>query len=313
LAGETILVIDDTEDTRDFIVKYVLEPAGYRILTAKDGEEGLRVALQHRPDLILLDMNMPRLDGKEVLKRLQAEQIESAIIFMTAHGSEDVAIEVHRMGVRDYLRKPFYPEELLDSVDKSLTEGRLRKEKEALTRRVLQSNIELQHRVQELNILYTIGKSVTALLPMHQLLPRIVDAAIQMTHADEGYLILLDIANGKLICKAQKRHHNSRAIAASDDIRDPLALHIIQTNQALVFDMDKLKALTGSVPAPLSGGIISAAYAPLTIKDKVIGALGVRNTKHESGAFAAHHAALLSALSDYAAIAVENARHSTSG
>ncbi|MBC8097956.1 MAG: response regulator, partial [Armatimonadetes bacterium] len=300
MAGETILVIDDTEETRDFVVKYVLLPEGYKVLTARDGEEGLRTALSALPDLILLDMNMPRMDGTVVLQKLFEQGADIPVIFMTAHGSEDIAIEVHRLGVRDYIRKPFYPEEMLISIEKNLSEVRLKREKEALTRRVLLANQELHNRVQELNILYGIGKSVTAMMPMAQLMPRIVEAALQLTRAEEGSLLLVE--KGKLICRAQKLHTSTRATLTREAITDTIAQHVVQTGQAALVDPNKLTHNLPNLPR-------NAAYAPMLLKDAVIGVIGVRNVTPAAAAFTQHQAALLSALSDYATIAIENARN----
>jgi class 3 adenylate cyclase/DNA-binding response OmpR family regulator len=300
LANETILIIDDTEENREFVVKYVLEPEGYNTLTAKDGEEGLKMALRYKPDLILLDMNMPRMDGRAVLEYLYEHRIEIPVIFMTAHGSEDIAVEVHRMGAQDYIRKPFYPEEMLKIVENTLTRINLTREKEALTRRLIQANQELQNRVQELNVLYSIGKSVTAMINMNQLLPRIVEASAQITNADEAYLLLLE--DEKLMCRSARRHNAGRAKPMNEEIRDVIAAHIIKTRQSAVIDPEKFRLKLNPMPT-------SAAYTPLIIKDKVIGALGVRNVVIGKPIFTNHDAALLSALGDYAAIAIENARN----
>src|SRR5690606_12865627 len=155
---------------------------------AKDGKEGLDMALQHRPDLILLDLQMPRMNGITVLQNLARHNADIPVVLMTFHGSEEIAVEVYRLGVRDYLKKPFSIDEMLLAIEHSLTEVRLRREKEALTERVIQANRELQRRVQEMNVLYSVGKSVTATLNMDQLLPRIVDAAAQITHAEAGHI-----------------------------------------------------------------------------------------------------------------------------
>ncbi len=299
MAGETILIVDDTEDNREFVVKYVLEPAGYQTLTAKDGAEGLQMALQSKPDLILLDLNMPRLDGRAVLQKLYESNSDIPVIFMTAHGSEDIAAEMLRLGIRDYVRKPFYPEEMLALVEKNLEELRLRREKEALTERVLLANRELQKRINELNVLYSVGKSVTALMEMDQLLPRLVDAAVQLTRSEEGVLLLH--TDGHLICRAQKRHSQSRAASLNSEISDPVAQRVASTGQPILLAPDKAEKL---LKAP-----VSAAYAPLMIKDEVIGVLGVRNVSSSTTVFSSHDAALLSALTDYAAIALENARN----
>lgn len=299
MAGERILVVDDGQENREFVVDYILKPAGYDFIVAKDGKQGLEMALEFQPDLILLDLQMPRMNGIQVLKGLATRQLDIPVILMTFHGSEDIAIEVYRLGVRDYVKKPYSVDEMLGAIERSLTETRLRNEKEALTERVIQANRELQLRLQELNVLYSIGKSVTSLMGMHDLLPRIVDAATQVTHAEEGALYLLH--SDKLICLAQKRHNSQRAEPLEQEVGDKIAARVIETGQPLVLTPEQL----GNSPR----NPVSVAYAPLVLSDQVLGVLGVRNVSQGTHIFSKHHSAILSALTDYAAIAIENSRN----
>ncbi len=306
MSGETILVVDDGQDNREFLVEHVLAPNGFRYLLARDGVEGLQMALKHRPDLILLDMNMPRMDGVGVLQKLAELNADIPVILMTFHGSEDLAVEVYRLGVKDYVKKPFYPEEMLEAIEKALTETRLRREKEALNNRLIQANRDLQGRVNELNILYSIGKSVTSLNNMEELLPRLVDAAIQLTRAEEGYLMLVE--KEELVCKAMKRHNQMRASIANVPMKDPQALRALKTREPTLTNPERASRSTASLGG--AGGLgANAAYAPLVIQDNAIGVLGVRNVSMNAPAFGSHDTALLSALTDYAAIAIQNARH----
>jgi class 3 adenylate cyclase/DNA-binding response OmpR family regulator len=298
VSGETILIVDDGQDNREFLIEYVLGPNEFKALEARDGAEGLKMAVQHRPDLILLDLNMPRMDGIEVLRRLSERRLDIPVILMTFHGSEDIAVEVYRLGVRDYVKKPYYPEEMLDAIERSLSEIRLRRDKEALTNRLVHANQELQRRVQELNVLYGIGKSVTALQDMDVLLPRLVDAAVQVTQAEEGTLLLVE--GDQIICRAYKRHNSGRAQPLKAATRDPLGAHVIKTGQPLLLDQEQGKR---------EGMPTSASYAPLVIKGEVIGVLGVQNVSENAHSFTSHASALLSALTDYAAIAIQNTRN----
>lgn len=129
MAGERILIVDDGRENRDFIVEYVIQPNGFVPLIARDGQEGLQLALQERPDLILLDLQMPKLNGLEVLEHLMAAEANIPVILMTFHGSEEIAVEVYRLGVRDYVKKPYTVEEMTAAIERSLTEVRLRKKK----------------------------------------------------------------------------------------------------------------------------------------------------------------------------------------
>lgn len=134
MAGERVLVVDDSLVYRDLLVNHVLTPNGYEPLTAKDGEAGLHTAQQKVPDLIIMDMQMPGMTGIQVLEALHEAGNEIPVIMMTLHGSEDLAVRAFRLGVKDYVIKPFDMEEMLVAMDKALTEVRLRRERDALTR-----------------------------------------------------------------------------------------------------------------------------------------------------------------------------------
>lgn len=302
MSGETILVVDDGKENREFVVEYVLKPNGFEFLTARDGQEGLEMALQHRPDLILLDLQMPRLDGIGVLKKLDANHMDIPVILMTFHGSEEIAVEVHRLGVKDYVKKPYTPDEMLDAIERSLSEIRLRREKEALTERVIHANRELQRRLQELNILYNVGKSVTATTDLKVLLPRIVDAAIQITDAEEGYIYLLE--NKQLVCRAQKRRELASAEYSDYAVRDPIALHVLKKANPIALGQDQLQSSGEDSPT-------SVAYAPLIHEKRPVGVIGVANFSPQARTFANDDSNLLSALGDYAAIAIVNSQNMT--
>jgi DNA-binding response OmpR family regulator len=102
-----VLVVDDSREMRDFVVHQVLEPNGFEVEVALDGAEGVRKALKDDVDLVLLDLEIPKMDGLEVLDALCARRSEIPVILMTSNGSEAIAVEVFRKGVRDYVIKPF--------------------------------------------------------------------------------------------------------------------------------------------------------------------------------------------------------------
>ena len=140
MAGEKVLVVDDSRVYRDLVVNHILAPNGFEALAAADGEEGLRIARSESPDLIVLDMLMPGLTGIQVLEALHAEGRDIPVILMTIHGSEEVAVRAFRLGAKDYVIKPFDVEELLEAMERALSEIRLRRERDALMK-----EIEAQH------------------------------------------------------------------------------------------------------------------------------------------------------------------------
>lgn len=144
MANETILVVDDSREIVRVLREHILAPLGYQVIYGTDGEQGLQLAVAHQPDLILLDMNMPHMSGMEMLQALRQTDCVAPVIFMTMHGSESVAVEAFRLGVRNYLMKPFTAREIQQAVDDALRATRLAREKEALERSIIETETARQ-------------------------------------------------------------------------------------------------------------------------------------------------------------------------
>ena len=130
-----ILIVDDEADIA-LILKLQLEDAGYRTTRARDGLEALEVLAREHYDLVLLDIRMPRLDGIEVLERIRREWPELVVVMMTAHGSEDIAVEAMKKGAVDYISKPFSSDDMKKRVERAIQYNRTRLENERLQREV---------------------------------------------------------------------------------------------------------------------------------------------------------------------------------
>ena len=201
---EHVLIIDDSQEIRDFLSEYILQPKGFEVLQASNGLMGLEMAIAKEPDLMIVDQQMPRLTGLEVLEKLRERGIEIPAILATAHGSEETAVAAFRLGIRDYVIKPFDADEISESVDRALRESRLQRERDQLVQQLMESNSQLQRRAQELNVLYGVGKSVASSLDLEEVLHRVVEAAVYVVGAEEGSLMLLDEDAGELYTRASK-------------------------------------------------------------------------------------------------------------
>lgn len=113
-----ILAIDDEANVRR-IVQVILARAGHQVTLASDGVEGLEKVRQDRPDLVVLDVMMPHMDGFEMLKRMKAdpEIANIKVIMLTARAQDADVFEGERLGADLYLTKPFNPNELLQAVE----------------------------------------------------------------------------------------------------------------------------------------------------------------------------------------------------
>ena len=121
LQGEserTILVIDDEYAVRR-LTKLFLERRGYRVLTAADGTEGLILAKVEQPDVILLDLMMPKMNGHEVLQRLKSDPDTKDIhvIVLTAKSGDRDRATAFQLGVVDYIEKPYRTADLLQKIE----------------------------------------------------------------------------------------------------------------------------------------------------------------------------------------------------
>src|SRR5690348_14616974 len=117
--GKTILVVDDDHELSDGL-RVVLERQGFRVLQARDGQQGKQMVYQHHPDLIILDMMMPRMGGYPVLEHFKGKTEAPPIIMITANEGSRHKAYAEYLGVIDYIRKPFAMERLLESVHKGL-------------------------------------------------------------------------------------------------------------------------------------------------------------------------------------------------
>ena len=299
MANESILIIDDNHDSRLFLAKAILEPAGYRVATASDGQEGIHMALAAPPDLMLLNLQMPRQNGVQILTALRKRQLQLPVILMTFHGAEELLVKAFRLGVRDYVIKPFSPEEIMAAVELALTESRLRKERDALTSRLMHANHRLGRRLRELSALAGIGRAVTALMDTEDLLCRALEGAIYLVRGNGGTVVLRHPGEEFFHAHVVKTVASPRAQVTTAPVDDPIALEVIDTLQAVAVNA----ADNGQLPGNAQAGL----YVPLTIGQHAIGAIGI--TSNQSGRqFSKNDRNLLGAVADYTAVALQNSR-----
>src|SRR6266478_3473132 len=114
-----ILIVDDDMELSDGI-RAVLEHQGHKVVQARDGQQGKQSVYQHRPDLVILDMMMPRMGGYPVLEHFKGKTDAPPIVMITANEGSRHKAYAEYLGVVDYIRKPFAMERLLEAVDRGL-------------------------------------------------------------------------------------------------------------------------------------------------------------------------------------------------
>ena len=126
-----IVIIDDDDSLRR-VLEYSLQVAGYAVAAAASGEEGLALCSEQRPDLVISDLQMPGMDGMQVLQDVKRQHPETPIIMITAFGTVELAVAAMKAGAYDYLTKPFNRDELQITVAKALEFVGLRTENRRL-------------------------------------------------------------------------------------------------------------------------------------------------------------------------------------
>ena len=124
--AKTILIVDDDRELVEGL-RAVLERQGYRVMSAHDGHQGKQAIYNQRPDLVILDMMMPRMGGYPVLEHFRGKDAPPIIMITANEGSRHKAYAEY-LGVIDYIRKPFAMERLLEAVDKGLAGAAAKKD-----------------------------------------------------------------------------------------------------------------------------------------------------------------------------------------
>jgi len=296
MSGEKVLVVEDSLDILSFLSEEVLPYHGYQVVTATTGQQGLDRLSSEEPDLLLLDLELPDMTGLDILKTVQQDDSDMPVVLMTAYGSESIAVEAFRLGVKDYIIKPFTTEQVADVLERTLTETRLRREKDELTK-------SLQQRVEQMTIFSAVGKSVVSLMDLEELLNRIVEAGVYVTRAEEGFLLLVDSETKDLYLRAGKNLGSVQSQGFRLKVDDSLAGQVVQTGRP----MRRGGKGTGRDFKVMTGYLVkSLLHVPLVLRDRVIGVLSVDNQVSDVE-FTDEDQYLLSTLADYAAIGIENA------
>jgi len=301
MAPPLILIADDNRDIREFLEQAVLTPAGYRVRSVGDGLSALTLARELLPDLVITDLQMPGLQGLDLVRRLRLDRPTLPVILMTSEGSEQVAIETLRAGAADYLAKPFEAEQLLAAVGRALAEGRRWRTLEEEQADARHSAATLERRLQEFEALSLIGRTVTAVLDLDTVLTTVVEAAVRLTGAEEGSLLLLDAKTGELYMRASKNFDEEFARTFRLHVQDSLAGQVVATGEPVVLDEKSPQKIKTSYL------VHSLLYVPLRVRGKTIGVLGVDNRK-AGRTLTTEDLAVMLAMADYAAIAIDNAQ-----
>ncbi|MCG3209936.1 MAG: Adaptive-response sensory-kinase SasA [Anaerolineae bacterium] len=295
-----ILIIDpvDNPDLRVGLqYKY-----GFVVDYSTGGKNVLAAINRANPDVIVLNARLVEPSAHALLAQLTDSKASTPVVLVGSNG--DIATTDFRYPhIAGWLSQNFTPAELAlliqTALDRALPASDL-----VLTKRaeLVESNQRLARRVQELQTLFEIGKSVASQLDLETVLRRVAKAVVDLTGADESYLLLVDETEGDLYLRAEANLGEEDAKNFRIKAKDSISGQVVQTGQPITLTTDSavLKVKTGL-------SVYSLVNVPLRAGQTVIGVLGANNRRQQR-AFTGDDELLLSALADWAAIAIQNAR-----
>lgn len=297
---ERILLVENDPDISDLIARQALKPLGYQVTVVEDAASAILQALQFSPDLIIANLNLSGLSGKDLLAALRAQGVETPLVVLAERGQENAVIQAFRLGASDYLLWPARDAEVVAVVERVLRQTRNGRIRQQLDRQLKEANAELQRKVRELTTLLSLGKAVVSVTDQRRLFDQIVDAALQVAEADLGWLLLRDEKSGAFLMTAQRNLPEGWAKKMNQPVDDGISSLVALSGETLTIHgapLEKFKvAALGK----------SAAVVPLKVQNEVIGLLiVVRKADREIEAATQN---LLEAVADYASISLVNAR-----
>lgn len=308
---KTVLIIEDDAEMQTLLRDTILRPAGYSVLVATDGQQGLECALAEKPDVILIDLMLPRLSGLDLLNLLHQQNCHIPTIVLTAYTSEQDILKAFRLGVKDFLQKPFGISEVQSVIENALAEEQFRREKENLTRALAQANQRLQQQIHNWVALNNIAQAIVSTLEESQVFRSVMENVNLILQVEAGSLLLLDQETGELeftvTLKGEAARFSPIRLKLGQGIAgwvaqhgEPLLVPDVRHDPRFYAQMDQLTGFRCH----------SILCVPLKAKKQVIGVLEVINKQSgpESPSFTQGDLELLTALAAWVAVAVENAR-----
>jgi DNA-binding response OmpR family regulator len=299
-SGEKILIVESDPDISDLIARQALQPLGYQVVVATEASAAIQQAVSFNPDLIISNLNLPGLSGKDLLVALSSQGLRAPLIVLAAQGQERDVIQAFRLGASDYLLWPARDAEVVAAVERALKQTRETRTRQRLDRQLQDANQEVQRKVRELTTILAVGRAIISITDQRALLGRIVDSAVEITEADLGWLMLRDERSKAYLLVAHKDLPEGWAKKLNQPVDDGVSALVALSGETLSIHGEPL----GRFKIAALGK--SAAVAPIKVRQEVIGLLTV--VRKESRAFGNIEQALLEALADFASISLVNAQ-----
>ena len=297
-SAEHILLVESDPDIRELIVRQALQPLGYQVQVADDASAAIMQAAKSPPDLVMVDLNLVGLSGKDLLVAFNSQGLQAPVIVIAEKGQENQVIQAFRLGGTDYLLWPAREAEVVSAVERALKQVREGRVRQRLDMQLKQTNQELQRSVRELTTIFAVGKAVISITDQRVLFDKIVEAMVYVADADYGWLLLRDERTRTFVLTAHCNLPDSWARKTGQALDDGVSSLVALSGETLSINGEPLKRFK------LSSLGLSAVAVPVKIHQEVIGLLVV--VRKADRVFEGTVQSLLEAVADYASISLVN-------
>jgi DNA-binding response OmpR family regulator len=299
-SAERILLVESDPEIKELIARQALQPLGYQINSVGDVNSAINLAAQAAPDLVIANLNLPGLSGKDLLVALNSQGLQVPVIVIAQKGEENKVIQAFRLGATDYLLWPAREPEIVSAVERVLKQVREHRERQHLDVQLKTTNQELQQRVRELTTIFAMGKAVISITDQRVLFDKIVEGAVYVTEADYGWLLIRDDRVRSFVLAAHRNLPEAWAKKIGRPLDDGISSLVALSGETLAIHGEPLRRFK-----VVSLGL-SAVVVPIKVQQEVIGLLVVVRKTNQP--FSGTTQSLLEAVADYASISLVNAR-----
>lgn len=300
LASEHILLVENNPEISNLITRQVLEPLGYKVFIAENVNAAIKSVARTAPDLVIADLNLPGLSGKDLLVALNSQGVSAPLIVIAREGQEDQVIQAFRLGGTDFLVWPVDETEVAAAVERALKQVRDSRARQHLDQQLKETNTELQRRVRELTTIYAVSKAVISITDQRVLLDKIVEGMVYVAEGDYGWLQLRDERSLTFTLASHRNLPETWAKKMGHPLEDGISSMVALSGETLAINGEPLKRFRAGELGN------SAVVVPIKIRLEVVGLLVV--VRKADMVFDRNMQTLLEAVGDYASVSLVNAR-----
>ncbi len=298
---DRILIVESNPEISDFLANQALTSSNYQVFQVADASSAISKAIQINPDLIISNINLPGLSGKDLLIALSSHGITPPTVMLAPEGLETEIIQAFRLGAADYMTWPIQDTEVVLVVERLLKQVHDQRDHFTLENQLQITNQQLQQRVKELTAIFTIGKAVTSITNQKVLFDKILQISAQVSQSDLGWFLIRQEEKGKNFILASQ--YNLPEIFSSKMHKvwdDGISQLVAFSGEPLNVSGDPIKRFKVKVFGE------SIIIVPVKIQRQVMGLLVLMRKQPQP--FSQSEQRLLESVADYASISFVNAQ-----